>query len=289
MDHTRHQIPPASQLDIGDHSRDSVGMRYVYPVVSRRAGGVSIGINLNPNNACNWRCIYCQVPNLTRGTAPAIDLALLEIELRSFLQELLDGDFMVTRVPEAARRIEDIAFSGNGEPTSSHDFFPAVELAIRLMDEFNLRGKIMLRLITNGSLIDKPNVRRGIELIGQAKGEVWFKLDAGTSTGIMRINNVDLDPARIIQRMRDCGSLCATWVQTCCFAYDGFAPNETEIVSWLEILRQAKENLAGVHLYGLARPSLQTEAPRLARLPQAWLETLAERVHQMGLRVQISP
>ncbi|MCZ7653281.1 MAG: hypothetical protein M5R42_01880 [Rhodocyclaceae bacterium] len=68
------------QLDVTDHSRDSAGLTYVYPVVSRRAGGVSIGINLNPNNACNWRCIYCQVPDLKRGAAPLIDLDRLEGE-----------------------------------------------------------------------------------------------------------------------------------------------------------------------------------------------------------------
>ena len=108
--------PPRNtrQLDSADHSRDSAGMTYVYPVVSRRAGGVSVGINLNPNNACNWRCIYCQVPNLTRGAAPAIDLMLLETELRKMLQELRQGDFMTTRVPVAERQIEDVAFSGNG-------------------------------------------------------------------------------------------------------------------------------------------------------------------------------
>lgn len=44
---------PARQLSVHDQSRDSAGLRYVYPVVSRRAGGVSVGINLNVNNACN--------------------------------------------------------------------------------------------------------------------------------------------------------------------------------------------------------------------------------------------
>ena len=57
-------------------------MTYVYPVVSRRAGGVSIGINLNPNNACNWRCVYCQVPDLKRGAAPAIELKKFTASLR---------------------------------------------------------------------------------------------------------------------------------------------------------------------------------------------------------------
>ena len=72
-------------LSVNDHNRDVTGMTYVYPVVSRRAGGVSIGINLNPNNACNWACVYCQVDNLTRGGPPPIDLDLLERELAGFL------------------------------------------------------------------------------------------------------------------------------------------------------------------------------------------------------------
>ncbi|MBI5920101.1 MAG: radical SAM protein [Betaproteobacteria bacterium] len=284
-----HNLPPATRLNVSDHSRASVGMRYVYPVISRRAGGVSLGINLNPNNACNWRCIYCQVPDLKRGAAPATDLALLEIELREMLHDVLHGEFMAKRVPVDARHFEDIAFSGNGEPTSSPDFLEAVKLVLRLVDEFELRNKIVLRLITNGSLIDKPQVQHGLDLINQAAGEVWFKLDAGSREGITRINGVGLDPAGIVRRMRECGRRCTTWVQTCCFACDGFAPNEEEISSWLGLLDQAKENLAGVHLYGLARPSLQAEAPRLARLPPDWLELLAERVDQIGLKVRISP
>src|SRR5664279_6530386 len=94
-------------LKTEDHSRDSAGMRYVYPVISRRAGGVSIGINLNPNNACNWACVYCQVDNLTRGGPPPIDLACLERELADFLDDALNGDFMQRQVPPEARRLMD--------------------------------------------------------------------------------------------------------------------------------------------------------------------------------------
>lgn len=286
------EIPPAERsmlLNSSDHSRDSAGMRYVYPVVSRRAGGVSIGINLNPNNACNWRCIYCQVPNLTRGSAPEIDLALLEVELRQMLHELLHGDFLTTRVPEGARRIEDIAFSGNGEPTSAKQFYPAVELVVRIVRELELAESIKLRLITNGSLVDRPEVQRGLELLGQAKGEAWFKLDAGTRLGIKRLNGVDVEPAAVAGRLLECASRCTTWVQSCCFAVDGIAPSEAEILAWLDLLGKVRTRLAGVHLYGLARPSLQTEAPRLGRLPREWLGKLGERVEQMGLTAKISP
>ena len=88
-----HEMPPGTvaTLKVSDHDRDLAGLTYVYPVLSRRAGGVSIGINLNPNNACNWHCAYCQVPDLVRGRAPAIDLARLEAELRGFLADLIHG------------------------------------------------------------------------------------------------------------------------------------------------------------------------------------------------------
>jgi len=289
MNQANPQPEPLQVLDTADHSRASAGKTYVYPVVSRRAGGVSVGINLNPNNACNWRCIYCQVPDLTRGSAPPIDLAQLENELRAMLRDLQHGDFMVTRVPAEARRIEDIAFSGNGEPTSSPEFLQAIDVVMRCMEESGLLGRIKLRLITNGSLLDRAEVRLGIARLGQANGEVWFKLDAGSRQQISLINSVDLDPAGVLRRLRACGELCPTWVQACFFALDGFAPNESEILAWLDILLQAKERFAGVHLYGLARPSLQPEAPRLARLPQEWLEILAIRMRGLGITVLVSP
>ncbi|OIQ96765.1 hypothetical protein GALL_212260 [mine drainage metagenome] len=279
----------ASQLGTADHSRDSAGMTYVYPVVSRRAGGVSIGINLNPNNACNWRCIYCQVPNLVRGAAPAIDLALLERELSLFLEEALHGDFMRTRVPEGARRIEDVAFSGNGEATSVREFPQAIEVVERVLDRSGLPGEVKLRLITNGSGLDRASVRAGIARLGRRKGEAWFKLDAGSRTAIRRINGVDLDPELILRRLLRCADLCPTWVQTCVFAQDGIPPGEVELAAWLALVARAKGKIAGVHLYGLARPSQQAEAPRLARLPATWLEALAQRLRDRGLSVCVNP
>ena len=94
-----------AELTTTDHRRDRAGLTYVYPVVSRRAGGLSVGVNLNPNQACNWRCIYCQVPGLVRGSAPSIDVARLETELRGFLGDVLGGDYLATHVPAAVRRL----------------------------------------------------------------------------------------------------------------------------------------------------------------------------------------
>jgi wyosine [tRNA(Phe)-imidazoG37] synthetase (radical SAM superfamily) len=276
-------------LKTEDHSRDSAGMRYVYPVISRRAGGVSVGINLNPNNACNWRCIYCQVPDLTRGGPPAIDLALLERELDGFLHDAIAGDFMATRVPAGSRRLVDVAFSGNGEPTSAREFSAAVGIAERVMVAHGLGGKLPLRLITNGSLLDRKSVQAGIAHLGRAGGEVWFKFDAGTAAGLARINGTRAQPEVVARRLACCAQLAPTWVQTCLFLVDGAAPAEQEIRAWLALLAPLAAALAGLHLYSLARPSQQKEAPRLGRMDAGALEAVAERVRQLGLKVRVSP
>jgi wyosine [tRNA(Phe)-imidazoG37] synthetase (radical SAM superfamily) len=272
-----------------DHDRDSAGMTYVYPVVSRRAKGVSIGINLNPNNACNWRCIYCQVPNLTRGAAPEIDLVKLEDELRAMLRDVIEGSFMQQRVPEEARRLEDLAFSGNGEPTSCAEFGAAIDVAERVLREFNLLGQLPVRLITNGSLIDKPGVLDAIRHLGRINGEVWFKVDAATAEGIARINDVRLNPQGVLERLKLCAQACPTWVQTCVFALDGEPPSEAEINAYLDMLQQTSTTIAGVHLYGLARPSMQAEAPRLSRLSEDWMHMLANRIRAHSITVHVSP
>ncbi|MDP1606396.1 MAG: radical SAM protein [Rhodocyclaceae bacterium] len=285
-----HTIPAAPRLSTHDHRRDSAGMTHVYSVISRRAGGVSVGINLNPNNACNWRCIYCQVPDLKRGGPPPIDLDLLAAELSEMLVQLYEGDFLERNAPQGARRVVDIAFSGNGEPTTAAEFAEAVERVCQCIDAQAPDEPPRLRLITNGSMLGRVMVRRGIALIGARHGEVWFKVDAGDAATMRRINGVALQPATVLRRLRQCGALCSTWVQTCLFALDDKPPEPAALAAYLDLLIQAKAGIDGVHLYGLARPSFQPEAPRLSRLPGEWLEALAERIRgKTGLTVRVSP
>lgn len=276
-------------LTITDHNRDVSGMKYVYPVVSRRAGGVSIGINLNTNSACNWRCIYCSVPNLTRGTPPPIELDVLAHELRIFLSDVVHGDFMQQHVAEGDRHLKDIAFSGNGEPTSAKEFPQVILLVEQILSEFSLLGKIKVRLITNGSLMDKPAVLESMKDLARCNGEVWFKVDAGSKQAIARINDVNLNPQSHIERLKKCASLCPTFIQTCMFGLDGEVPKETAITDYLALISGVKSCVQGVHLYGLARPSYQAEASRLSRLSADFLEAVAQRIRALGLTVFVSP
>jgi hypothetical protein len=276
-------------LNAINHDRDSAGLQYVYPVVSRRAGGVSIGINLNTNNACNWRCLYCQVPNLTRGTAPTVNLDQLEHELRTFLHDLLHGDFMQTRVPPEARRINDIALSGNGEPTSAAEFPQVIALIARIRRELALPDTLKTVLITNGSLLHRPAVQQGLRQM--VNGEVWFKLDRASASGMAQINDTQQTLDKVRAHLITAITLCPTWLQTCWFALDGHAPStqdEDDYLSFVSDLLRDGHRPQGVLLYGLARPSLQTEAPRLTALPAAQLTQFAKRLEALGITVKVS-
>jgi wyosine [tRNA(Phe)-imidazoG37] synthetase (radical SAM superfamily) len=277
-------------LTTDDHRRDSAGLRYVYPVISRRAGGVSIGINLNPNNACNWACVYCQVENLTRGGPPPIDLDCLEKELGGFLEAALHGDFMQRQVPLEARRLMDVAFSGNGEPTSAPEFADAVACVGTVLERFGQKGQLVVRLITNGSLMHRPEVQLGIRRLAELGGEVWFKIDRAIDAEIAEINGIHGQPEKMAKNLKICAALAPTWVQTCWFALDGVAPSDGSKKAYCDLLRPLAPQLAGVHLYGLARPSLQPAASRLSALVAEDLADFAEQIQkETGIRVTVSP
>lgn len=280
-------------LNTTNHSRDSVEMTYVYPVVSRRAGGISIGINLNPNNACNWRCIYCQVPDLKRGNAPVIDLLKLETELRTFLHELIHGNYMQQQVPVEARRINDIALSGNGEPTSAKEFKQVVSLIIQIKNDFpELPHDLKLILITNGSLINRPYVQASLAQMAKNQGEVWFKLDSATREGRQHINNTRMSLKQVRENISLAASLCPTWLQTCVFQIHGNPPTENEVDAYLafvEDLLLENVSLSGVLLYGIARPSLQLEAAHLSKVSELWLTTFGKKIMALGLTVKLNP
>ncbi len=251
-----------------------------------------MGINLNTNNACNWRCVYCQVPGLTRGAAPAVDLAMLESELRGFLNELLHGDFMQSRVPVGARRINDIALSGNGEPTSAAEFVRVIELISRVRQEVNVPDDVKTVLITNGSLLHRDSVQQGLRDLAKLNGEVWFKLDRASESGMQCVNDTRISMDKVRGNLIAAIEGCPTWLQTCWFALDGQAPSRQDEEDYLEFvatLLRDGHRPQGVLLYSLARPSMQAEAPQLSALSAQHLQAFAERISSVGLPVKVSP
>jgi len=166
-----------------DHPRDWKNNLYVYPVISRRSGGLSIGVNLNPDAACNFNCVYCQVDRTIPPRVREVEPARLEQELRAMIEMAKSGalfeDEAFRGVPNAFRAIRDISFSGDGEPTACSHFLDAVAIAARLRSEFGLCDAKLV-LITDACYLTRPAVMEGLAILDANDGEIWAKLDAGT-------------------------------------------------------------------------------------------------------------
>lgn len=274
-----------------NHDRDVAGLKYVYPVISRRAGGLSIGINFNPNNACNWRCIYCQVPNLQRGNAPEMDFALLEQELRFFLGYVQHGDFFEQfNVDLNQRVIKDIAISGNGEPTSLKDFDKAVHLIGEIATESGVFPASKFVLISNGSLLHQTTVQAGLTELARYHGELWFKLDSATEQGRKLVNNTGQSQQKLLAHLKIAAKLCPTKLQTCMLHY-GQAWSDSEKQAYLALLREVRDKdiaLQQIMLYSIARQSCQPEAGKLEKVSIEEMNAFAADIKALGYDVSVA-
>jgi wyosine [tRNA(Phe)-imidazoG37] synthetase (radical SAM superfamily) len=281
----------SNKLTVTNHNRNITGLIYVYPVLSRRAGGLSIGINFNINNACNWRCIYCQVPELKLGAAPSCDLNLLAKELRLFLNDVLHGDFYDRmEVPNEQRVIKDIAIAGNGEPTSLENFDVAVSMIGDIATELGIFPNSHFVLITNGSLIHRPIVQAGLKVLNDFSGEVWFKMDSGTPEGRALVNHSAQTNEAVLKNMMLAAQICSTKIQICLVDYQKnvFLANEhTGFLKFLVVIR-AVTAIKNVTIYTLARPSQQPEAIDLQPMPLEIMQNFAQDIRELGFDVSVT-
>lgn len=260
--------------------------QYVYPVLSRRAEGISLGINLHVNQTCNWHCIYCQVSGLHRGKSPVIDLGLLRDELMAAfvaIQQALPPQQTIQSM------VSDIAFAGDGEPTTSPQFLQAITLVHTLLKQ-QADAPSHVRLITNGSQMHKDQTQAALHMLSNMHGEVWFKLDAGNDGEMHAINQTKLTLKRHLQSLQTCARLCRTWIQTavvCRRTENNACLITPEQDGYLSALKQVQAQIAGVMLYGASRPSQQPSAEHLRQLPDGCLEAYAQSIRDLAIAVKV--
>ncbi|MEE9182131.1 MAG: radical SAM protein [candidate division NC10 bacterium] len=275
-------------LTIHDHRRELEQNRYVYAVLSRRSGGVSIGINLNPDKVCNFDCIYCQVDRTTPGQFRRVDLRILEQELRDLLARAKSGELFerppFTGIPEPLRQVKDIAFSGDGEPTTYPRFKETVELAIRLKDEAGL-GHLKIVVITNATMFHRPKVKETLALLDQHNGEIWAKLDAGTEAYYHLVDVTTIPFQRVLDNILEAARRRPVIIQSLFMTVQGVGPDEKEIEAFCDRLREIVAQggkISLVQVYTVARRPAQ---PYVTPLADAEVDRIAEAVRRIPLPV----
>lgn len=275
----------ARTLDFKDHRRELDRNRYVYAVVSRRARGLSIGVNLNPDKVCNFDCPYCQVDRTTPGGPGRIDVDELVAELDTLLARAAGADFWAVApfdtVEAALRRVADVAFSGDGEPTTPPEFPEAARAARDLLERHGL--PVPLRLITNATLFDRPRVHAALSLFD----ELWCKLDAGTAPYFAVVDGTRLPFTKVLANLRDVARARPIVIQSLFMALLGTGPSDGEIEAYVARLREilaAGGRIDRVQVYTVAR---RPADPRVSALDRERLEQIAARVSALGLPAEV--
>ncbi|PTX99382.1 radical SAM protein [Verrucomicrobia bacterium LW23] len=274
-----------------DHRRSWDEFFYVYPVISRRSQGVSIGVNLNPDKACNFDCVYCEVDRKTPYRVKLVDLPVLAGELEEMIRIRADGRLFerepFASAPAAWRRLNDIAFSGDGEPTTCGVFEQAVDLTFRLRNQHEPAAKLVL--ISDSTMFHRPGVQAGLRRMMEGPYEVWAKLDAGTEEYYRIVNRSRVPFDRVLANIEATAKWCPLYIQSLFLRIHGAPPSEAEIAAYAERVNRitnAGGRIRGLQLYTVARPTPEAWATALSN-PE--LDAIAAQLKDLtGLPQQLS-
>jgi wyosine [tRNA(Phe)-imidazoG37] synthetase (radical SAM superfamily) len=267
---------------VGEHRRGREAGRLVYPVISRRSGGLSLGVNLFPEaKLCSFDCPYCEVFPV-EGEIEGFSIAGLEAELEDFLER----GYAEAWAPEPIR---DICFSGNGEPTLSPFLGEAMDLCARVKrSHAEILGSSSLVLITNSTGFLDASVCDLLERRSLDDGlVVWAKLDAGSESLFRLMSGTEGGLERIAGGLLSFSRRAPVVIQTMLCEVAGRQPTDADIDDYSRLLARFIRDGAHideVHLYTFARP---TPGGSCAALPDARLRGCAARVRdRAGLRVR---
>ena len=242
-----------------DHPRTYHDNKFVYPVLSRRSRGISIGINLNPDKVCNFDCIYCQVDRTSQAETNFVETDRLLSELDAMFHLVTSGDIFrdekFSDVPAELQRLNDMAFSGDGEPTTYRNFDEIVSSVAELKRQHGL-DDVKMVLITNASMFHRPVIQRALEILDENNGEIWAKLESGTEEYYQLVERTKIPFQQILENITRAAKIRPVVIQSLFMKIHGDPPAEAEIEAFCDRLNEigtAGGTIKQVQIYTIAR------------------------------------
>ena len=269
------------ELNFTDHRRKLHTNKYIYAVVSRRSQGLSIGINLNIDKICNFDCPYCQVDRSIKGGERNVDVDILLLELQHLFDLIQSGNLWTIAPFDTAkqefRRINDIAFAGDGEPTTCPQFKEVVIGVGQMIQKYNF--DVRYHLLTNATLFHTKRIQQALDVFcNDYQGEIWAKLDAGSEAWFQRVDGTKFPFKRILDNIELVASRYQnqTVLQCMFHKFGDEAPSKTEIEMWVNRIVSVLEKggkIRLVQVYTVARkPADKSVLP----LSKDFLEMIGE-------------
>jgi wyosine [tRNA(Phe)-imidazoG37] synthetase (radical SAM superfamily) len=263
--------------------------RYVYPVISRRSHGLSIGVNLNPDKVCNFDCIYCSVDRTVPSTIKEVDLAMVREELEALIRLLPNEIWKIApfdQTPESLRRFNDVAFSGDGEPTSYPGFGSACRLVVDVLDRLGWLESTKIVLITNATLFHQPDVDEALRFLDQYQSEIWAKLEAGTEEYYRMIERTKIPLSRVLANILAAGRVRPIVIQSLFMNVHGQPAPAGEIGAYVQRLRELRDAGCQIKLVQVYTVARQTAESYVTPLEPHRLDSIREQVRALGFNAQ---
>jgi wyosine [tRNA(Phe)-imidazoG37] synthetase (radical SAM superfamily) len=266
-----------------DHGRTYRENKFVYPVLSRRSGGISIGVNLNPDKVCNFDCIYCQVDRRSEAETQFVETGRLLSELDAMFAYVSSGqiyeDERFAAVPVPLRRLNDVAFSGDGEPTTFRNFDEIIGAAAELKKRHRL-DDVKLVLITNASMFHRPAVERGLAILDANQGEIWAKLESGTDEYYQLVERTKIPFQRILENITAAAQKRPIVIQSLFMRIDGQSPPEAEIAAFCDRLNEIQAAGGAIRLVQVYTVARRPAESFVVPLSDAEVDAIAETVRR---------
>lgn len=246
------------------------------PVKSRRLG-VSLGINLLPltGKICNFDCIYCEC-GLNGANKGLSNKLPSRIEVKTSLEAKLSEMIQNNQIPDV------ITFAGNGEPTLHPEFSGIIDDTLALRDKYVRTAKVSV--LSNSTMLHKQDVVNALLKIDQN----ILKLDSGLSETVQCLNQPagnfklpdiiehlkQFNGKLIIQTMFVKGVVNGTLIDN---------TSDKDLKAWINSLTEINPQM--IMIYTIER---DTPHEGLKKVPKDILLKIAERLEQLGFKVQVS-
>lgn len=245
----------------------------VYGPVNSRRLGRSLGLNLSPvrYKLCSFNCVYCQY-----GWTDVTTLDAARYEKDFPIADYIASTLERVLVEQNNEGVDNITFSGNGEPTLHPQFAEIVDIAGALKNKYCPAARI--GVLTNSSAATIEKVRTALQTLDFK----IMKLDAGDIETFREINRPcpQVDYEAILESLK---SMSNVTLQT--MFVDGAYQNidQRKVDSWVERVAEIKPIKA--QIYSLHRPSA---ASSLREVPAEKLAEIAARVEDAtGVSVEV--
>jgi wyosine [tRNA(Phe)-imidazoG37] synthetase (radical SAM superfamily) len=272
------------------YPREFFHSRFVYTVISARARGLSVGVNMNPDKRCQFNCLYCEVDRSLGQGETTLDVTVMAYELKKTLEFVYAGRLReldaYRNVPDELLQLRHVALSGDGEPTMAPDFAEALQAVMHVRASAGFPF-FKIVLITNAVGLDLPAVQRGIRCLTRSD-EIWAKLDGGTQAYLNRINGANVPLAKILSNILLVARQRPVLIQSLFPSINGQEPALDEITEYARRIHELKQDgaqISLVQIYSATRPAPRSDC---GHLPLRVLSHIAQTVRQVaGVKAEV--